>query len=121
MSEIVHGQRKYHQCRYHGCSRAATCLPRLYVPAFQLHAHKKIEDCSILLVGFYLCDGCFPKLTAAELLEGERGRAIRDGIEDHFRKQGAHANFGKAVIGRVAGRDHDFGRSEDIEERRRAN
>lgn len=119
MTEIVHGQKKYHRCRYERCTKAATCLPRLYVPAYKLG--RTIEDCSMLLVGFYLCDDCFKKLTAKEILGGERGQPLRQAIEDHFRKSGGFPNFDKAVIGRVAGRDHDFGRSEDIEERRRAN
>lgn len=120
--EFPHGQRKFHRCRFDStCGMPATCLPRIYVPAFQLNAFREIDPVSMLLVGFYLCEHHFKRLTAKDLLEGERGRPLREGIEQEFKRRGAAPNFDKAVIGRCSPQDHDFGRSEDIEERRRAN
>ncbi len=74
-----------------------------------------------MLAGLYVCETCFSKLTAKEILAGERGAQMREAIAQHFRQHNAYANFDKAVIGRVSPKDHDFGRSEDLEERKRAN
>ena len=121
MAEKLHGQTRRHHCRYQNCKREASCLPRLYVPAYQINPSRTLEDCSIMLAGLYLCETCFSKLTAKEILEGERGEAIRESVIEFYKRAGAHPNFDKAVIGRVSPKDHDFGRSEDLEEKTRAN
>lgn len=114
------GQRRRHDCLYHGCSRAATCLPRLYVPKSKLSINQNADDVSALM-GMPLCDTCFSKLTAKELLSGESGAAIRTSVEQVFRERNAFPNFDKAVIGRVAEQDHDFGRFEIMKDQVRAN
>lgn len=108
-------------CRYHGCTRPATCMARLYVPPSNFSNNPQADDCSVMLAGLGLCDTCFSKLTARELLQGERGEAIRAAITDHFRQQRAMPNFDKAVIGRVSPRDHDYRRSQILVEKARAN
>lgn len=115
-----HGQRQSHGCMYHGCNQSATCLPRLYVPKSKLSINQAADDVSALM-GMPLCDRCFPKLTAKELLSGESGDAIRAQITEVFRQRNAHPNFDRAVIGRVAQQDHDFGRFEIMKEKTRAN
>ena len=117
---MTHGQTRRHQCVYAGCKREATCGARLYVPPFRI-SPRYVEDCSIMLAGLWLCETCFSKLTAKELLSGERGEPLRASVEAFYRRIDTLPNFEKAVIGRVSPRDHDFGRSEDITERHRAN
>lgn len=114
------GQRKSHGCMYHGCNRAATCLPRLYVPKSKLSINQGAEDVTALM-GMPLCETCFKKLKAKELLEGESGEAIRTQITEVFRQRNAFPNFDRAVIGRVAQQDHDFGRFEIMKEKARVN
>lgn len=114
------GQRRSHGCMYHGCNRAATCLPRLYVPKSKLSINQAADDVSALM-GMPLCDGCFKKLTAKELLSGESGAVIRQSVERVFRERNAFPNFDKAAIGRVAQQDHDFGRFEIMKEKARVN
>jgi hypothetical protein len=115
-----HGQRQRHGCMYHGCNRAATCLPRLYVPKSRLSINQDADDVSAMM-GMPLCDTCFSKLTAKELLAGGSGEAIRAAVTDVFRQRNAFPNFDKAVIGRIAQQDHDFGRFEIMKEKSRAN
>ena len=110
---------QYHQCRYHGCSREATCMPRIYVPPSQFSPNRD-ADLSALM-GLPVCDACFKKLTVKELLEGEQGAAVRDQIVAKYAEKRAHPNFDKAVIGRVSRRDHDWYRWEEMNERARAN
>ena len=110
---------QYHQCRYHGCSREATCMPRLYVPPSQFSPDRS-QDVSALM-GLPVCDPCFKKLTAKELLEGEQGAAIREQIVQAYAMKRAYPNFDKAVIGRISRRDHDWYRWEEMNERARAN
>lgn len=118
MSTAPHGQRKQHRCRYgKGCTAMATCLPRLYIPCYQINSFRTIEPMTITL-GLYLCDDCFKKLKAQDVLQGERGIQLRESATIFFTQSHTRPNFDKAVIGRVATRDHDFGRIEDMEARR---
>lgn len=113
-----HGQTKQHRCRYgRGCTAVATCLPRLYIPCYQLNVHRTIEPMTIML-GLYLCDGCFKKLKARDFLQGERGAGFREAAEVFFSRLHTRPKFQDATIGRVSTRDHDFGRIEDMEARR---
>lgn len=118
MSEKPHGQRKQHRCHYgRGCTAIATCLPRLYIPCYQINSFRTIEPMTIML-GLYLCDGCFKKLQARDFLQGERGAVFRESAEVFFAQHHTRPKFSEATVGRVSTRDHDFGRIEDMEARR---
>lgn len=108
-------------CRFHGCSRPATCLPRLYVPASKLSRNFAAEDVTALM-GMPLCDLHFPQVTAKMLLSDARGGLqIRDQIADEFRKRNAYPSFDRAVIGRISESEADFKRFLIMQERARAN
>lgn len=110
---------QYHQCRYHGCTREATCMPRLYVPPSQFSPDRS-KDISALM-GLPLCDTCFKKITVREMLEGEQGAMVRDQIVQAYRQKNGMPDFDKAVFGRISRRDHDWYRWEEMNERARAN
>lgn len=107
-------------CMYHNCNRPATCLPRVYVPPSVLSANQDAKDVSTLC-GMPLCDTCFKKISAKELLDGERGEQIRSAAIRVMRERSAFPNFDKAVVGRVSQHDQDWQRYLKMRERHRAN
>lgn len=94
-------------CKWHGCNRDATCLPRIYVPPSMFSQNHAADDASALM-GMPLCDRCFKQIKAADLLAGENGVPIRQQITDVFRRRNAYPNFDKAVVGRVSRFDTDW-------------
>lgn len=94
-------------CKWHGCNREAACLPRIYVPASVLSRNFNCPDTSALM-GLPLCDTCFSKITAKDLMAGEEGAGVRKQIADVFRMRNAYPNFDKAVVGRVSRFDSDW-------------
>lgn len=109
------------KCRWESrCNRPATCVGRLYVPPSSLSPNAAAEPVTAML-GLPLCDTHFKLLTAEQVLAGERGRQIKEAVELEFRKRNAYPNFAKAVIGRLDGRDADFHRFQEMDERARAN
>lgn len=110
-----------YKCRWEGaCRQDATCVGRLYVPPHKLSLNADTKPVTAML-GLPLCDTHFKLLDVKMILQGERGQAIRDAVEQEFRKRGAMPDFSKASIGRIGETDHDFGRFEILQERARAN
>lgn len=113
-------QARTYVCMYGNCGRPAHAMPRLYVPCSPLSPNR-VEPITMVLAGLTMCDRCFPKLTAREVLEGERGAQLREAIELAFRQKRAYPSFDKAAIGRISVHDHDWQRAEEAMNRAKPN
>jgi hypothetical protein len=106
-----------HRCMYGGCPALATCMPRLYIPGYQLNTFRENEPMTMML-GLHVCDAHFKKLKVSDFLRGERGRELREAANTFWRALHTRPNFDRATIGRVSQRDHDYKRIKDMEKRR---